>query len=822
MEINLHDIPLDVFFKYFDSKTVSYDTSWTPVLSDFETSGYYKETFTDKNGQNRVLETYLGYPLLKNTLDSGNLKMVERVLNYDLDGVTTINKQYVSGNKKLYKLALKKLGFKYFAETTYEYCALLKINYTFKSLVNITVVKENGSVVITDHSYSPAKTYPNANIVTFGKIEPLPTYSKHYIVGLEEQFVILNNNEIVGYLYKNLPVKVHEIDVNSSSTDEIARRYKKENDDSSFEYASYTLSSLPEPNLIKYHKYIRSLKDKSDSVDLINSRIIHYDEIYYANTCVNGRLYMFDYSASARDSAFELKYKLSYNTTVEVSAVDSSSAEYQENIDDASVREVVMKNGSAIIEGVPMKNKTDYRFYTVFSSANTLVIPNVVGIRYVVNTENKGVLTIPYNDDTETVRNLINNTSYSFMKIDSTFKYYHIDGTAIVEDNYIRVAVTPMYKYFELRSNNTTSGKTRSNVETGSSTGYYRDSKNPASLFKVVITTELEDEKMSYIPSNKEGKEDIKESYNTRTDNKYINANLLNNRATPISNKLSNIYDSSLMLLGINTTSNQHNTIYESLSHTDSAWLYKDYLYCSGLGEHLLTNITLDNDRNLKENEGINYVDLDGYTKDGFIKIKDSINYLLDNVPTNGFNTISTITIDKGVTITDEQIVYLNNLLETSNPFERLLNYSKYQTLEKQKKYYERSYTISNTLSEITTKPVYSGIYLSNKQSDYYDRLNKFQDLKKNMIDFFTEYYLNLSVDRLKEDMVEIYNSKYLPKLEATMGIYSDETTIEQSDAIIDNKDNNSKRYNAYKYLFTEDNENNTKLFFRLLKERGI
>ena len=73
MEINLHDIPLDVFFKYFDSKTVSYDTSWTPVLSDFETSGYYKETFTDKNGQNRVLETYLGYPLLKNTLESGNL-----------------------------------------------------------------------------------------------------------------------------------------------------------------------------------------------------------------------------------------------------------------------------------------------------------------------------------------------------------------------------------------------------------------------------------------------------------------------------------------------------------------------------------------------------------------------------------------------------------------------------------------------------------------------------------------------------------------------------------------------------------------------------
>ena len=130
MALNIHDIPMDVFFKYFNKQNVITNDSYENIYEDLQ-AGYYIETL-NYDSETKYFYSYKGNSILS-IIPMDQYSKFESLTGINLNGNNITSKiEYVPSKITVYNYSLKYLGLSMFDKTPFKYCAIISGRLYFK------------------------------------------------------------------------------------------------------------------------------------------------------------------------------------------------------------------------------------------------------------------------------------------------------------------------------------------------------------------------------------------------------------------------------------------------------------------------------------------------------------------------------------------------------------------------------------------------------------------------------------------------------------------------------------------------------------------
>ena len=303
MSIFLHDIPFDLFLKYYKDNNknfVSSNSRYQPVQTESQTSQYYTSyykytySFFNKNENNNDLYPSIKYVYLKIsnilTPDISQYNAFNKI--FDVSDAVSKKIEFVSSTPTskdeiqnqntipLYKAKISNSFLSYFNNlTTYKYFATINNKfYPFISFNAITNKYQSFLFMYESDTEIDITTIPDNSWVEVSLPNDIIISSNLYLEGTtkEKYYPVYDkNNTEIGKIYEFDPYYINKTIV----TDNIANYYFT--DTYTGKEVSFTEENIPLSPLMRYHNYMR--KYKNLLVDSSNAQH-KYAELFFEDS----------------------------------------------------------------------------------------------------------------------------------------------------------------------------------------------------------------------------------------------------------------------------------------------------------------------------------------------------------------------------------------------------------------------------------------------------------------------------------------------------------------------------------------------------------
>lgn len=807
MALNIHDIPMDVFFKYFNKQNVITNDSYENIYEDLQ-AGYYIETL-NYDSETKYFYSYKGNSILS-IIPMDQYSKFESLTGINLNGNNITSKiEYVPSKITVYNYSLKYLGLSMFDKTPFKYCAIISGRLYF----NIGILFEGNSATISNYAgmksttgFDNAEGFPADYQITVKLADA--KYSDTEYLNPE----LVNNQRAVtdvfgrkiGYLYENKPVQIKKFDVDTAATkNEACYVYKKKNDTSGMTY-SFTESTYPLSIFEKYHNYARKIKQSNLYVGRSTraETLICNDSSYPENKLI---------FVKEQNNNFRLVYKVNYKMTYKRELINNPN----DNIlFTSTLSEIYSKDNYVFIEKEYIPNTDNYIINDVFDSRMALTIPSAYekDIKFSENFSTKNINII------NLITNYIKFNDGEYVRIESEpYNVYYIKSYTY-ENGTLTVNFEPLLKFlYDNRNYYVPCGNNFDRLLGHETIEYFRQSSDQSVVYSSSRSYKLADKLFNIVGFSDStvlsgDMLNIENYFLTNSTKCYCGFNLFNGEEVTYS--VANSLYNSLFLLGLHEVTDVYST-YTTNSTADSGFVYKTYLYCKGLLQNIadIKNKVEKNISDTVANTGTTYTNINGESCTGFIDIADNYVNFIDM--TNQESLLSNVyLVTKNVDLTNEQRMLIENEIYDDNPFARILQYAEYETIDQQQQSLTEKYQKQNSIRDIVSEKVYQTVDLV-EDVEFYRKKRYFQDFQRYIVDFYSRYYSIANTAVTKQRYLEKYQQQFLPKLNTSLD--------ENNEYKLSNYNSEQLlKHDSYYYLFTTDNDINVALLNNILKSRGL
>ena len=805
MTLNIHDIPMDVFFKYFNKINVSENDSYENIYTDL-TSGYYVETL-NCGGTDKYIYSYLGDSIFSK-ISINDYDKFFNATGIDLSNATSVSTEYKNTPMPLYEYSLKYLGLSLFDRTPFRYCAIIsnKLMFNINAKINgntVDIIDYSSSSIDLGSDFSAEISAVDEQYIKTYSCVPM-TYKDEYYINsnlVANQWVLTNAVGVkIGCLFENKPVQVKSFDLNNSATkNEPYYFYKSKNNSDNTTY-SFSESTFPLSIFERYHEYARKIKQ----TNLYIGRNTRVESLLCSEHYPENKLIF----VKEANNHFRLMYKVNYKCEFTRTLLTDPSMDI---IQSAELSEIYSSDNYVFIEKEYLNNPNNYVVNTVFDSRSCLTIPSAY--------EKDITLSAEYSTKNINIINMIlNYIKYSngcYIRVESEpYSVYYIEPNYEYDNVTLTLKFTPLIKHYH---NNTISYVPEENkfdlmVGNDSEINYYRQSSNPNTIYESKYYYTITSRNFEVEDSDEANVETFFNSLPDKNE-RYCGFDMFNGEE--VNNHVGNSLLNSIFLLALHTLTDSSNSVYTNTTTADPGFLYKSYLYCSGLYDNIgsIKNKMDTLALNILSNEGTTYLNINDELCSGFIPIENSYVDFVDSVSDETENTNIQLVVRQN-DLTTAQQNDIRNQINDKYPFARILQYIDYETTDLQEQKLTKQYKLQNSVLNLENEKIYQTVNLDNTR-EFYRKKRYYQDFKRYIVEFYSRYYSIANTDIVKKRYEEKYINTYLPKLDPLL---DDNNQYKLSDYTAES----SKKNYSYHYIFTTNNDSNVMLLENILKERGL